>query len=700
VSSRLRTVVALALGLAATEGRATSLLDDLDRTRAEADDTARAVAVATFENDAGALRRLTDRLAREDAARRVAHQPPTGLHDEAQLLAITLLPSAAARRQPLDDLIDRSRGDLQRLARGLRASDDTARTTRLLRDDRHDRRAALVNDAIRPFGLGSNLLAIVNPVLLAGSALDTVIATTRNVLRYDRLTVRERDALATYHAAVARSAGSERNPELARATQKLTAKRRLALCKRALAEADAALEAGALARAATRLRAAADLESCETAEVQARLASDERAAVAARDAATWPSSEAALPRSAAEEAAWRTLAVAMVEADPPRIDRTAVALERLDDDGPLAPGAQLSRAVALDLRGQRAAAQDELEDLADDATPIGQYATGVLTGPGFGEAEALADAERAHRTKVARYVALGGTTGTNALQSAAHVAAYGVSGVQSLGISNAIGLLARAYRAWRHDPAPNDTVIARGETYLVRHPGASDRDEVRDRLATAYERAERYDRALLHVRAMTDPDLDDVERLEDKLADQMLERARRSDADPALLVAVATHFPSTDAAETARTALEKRLAQSGMTLTREQLEHHPDLLGPDGLDLAPGLLDGREANGELASDGIALRATELELHLENTDDGEPQLERRTLDVPAARRVYAAGETLLYREALARKDAGEERGRFEDYIPFFVTGTFGDSGVNMYPGIKLRPYDDAHPERYQ
>ena len=141
---------------------------------------------------------------------------------------------------------------------------------------------------------------------------------------------------------------------------------------------------------------------------------------------------------------------------------------------------------------------------------------------------------------------------------------------QSLGITNAIGLLARAYRAWRHDPAPNDAVVARGEAYLARHPDADDRDDVHARLATAYERAERYDRALLHVRAMRTPDLDEVEDLEDKLADQMLERARRSDADPALLAAVATHFPSTDAAETARTALEKRIAHGDLTLSREQ----------------------------------------------------------------------------------------------------------------------------------
>jgi hypothetical protein len=692
-------VLGVVLALGVSPARAASLLDDLDRTRAEADDATRAVATAAFAGDAAAQRRAAEQIAGLDAARRDDDRPRTGLYDEAELLAIATLPTPAARRPPLDDLIDHSTGDLQRLARGLQASDDASRTSRLLADDRHDRRAALVNDAIRPFGVGTNLLAIVNPVMLAGNALDTIIATTRNVLRYDRLSTRERDALASYHAAVARNAGSERSAELAHATRRLTEKRRAALCTQAIEEAEDALDAGALPRAASQLRAAAVLDDCDTAEQTERLSDAERTTAEAAEAAIWPESEAALPRSAAEDAAWRSLALALAGADPARIDAAADGLEAVDDDGPLMPGAELSRALAADLRGQRDEAREILEDLEDDDTPIGQYAAGVLAGPGYGESEALAAAERTHRGQVAKYVALGGASGTTVLQSAAHVAAYGVSGAQTLGISNAIGLLTRAYRAWRHDPAPNDSIIQSGETYLARHPDAPDRDEILERLATAYERAKRYDRALLHVRAQSEPDLDDVERLEDKLADQMLERAKRSDADPALLAAVATHFPSSDAADTAREALEKRIELAGMTLSREQLERHPDLLGPDGLDLAPGLLDGDDANRELASDGISLKATDLELRLEGDGD-EPAIERKRLDVPSARRAYAAAETLLYREALAREEQDAERGRFEDYIPFFVTGTFGDSGVNMYPGIKMRPYEDARPERYQ
>jgi hypothetical protein len=693
-------LLALAALLVAAEGRPASLLDDLDRSDREAREAAHAVTIAALGGDVRALRAATDRLATLDAHRREAHRPPTGLHDEAELLVIGTLPTPAARRTPLDDFIAHSSGDAQRVARGLAASDGATRATRLLADDRHDRRAALINDAVRPFGLGTNLLAVVNPVLLAGSALDAIVATTRNVLHYDRLTTRERDALATYRAAVARNAGSERSPDLARDSQQLSEKRRAALCKEALRQAKTELEAGALPRAATRLRSAGALDDCDTTTLDGRLTDAERAAAAARDAAIWPQSEAALPRTPAEEIAWRRLAVAVVQADPAGIDAAADDVRRLDDDGPLVPGAELSHALACDLRGQRTRARETLEDLEDDDTPVGQYAAGVVAGPGYGDADALAAAERRHRNAVARYVALGGATGTAALHGAAQLAAYGASGAQSLGITNAIGLLVRAYRAWRHDPAPNDAVITRGETYLAWHPDASDRDDVHAQLARAYERAERYDRALLHVRAMSAPDPDEIAGLEDKLADEMLTRARQSEADPALLTAIATQLPGTDAAETARKALEKRREQGDLTITREQLERHLDLVGPEGLDLTPGLLDGDEANGELASDGMTLRGNVLELHLEPEHDGKAQLERRTLDDAAAPQMYAAAETLLYREALARDERTEERGRLEDYMPFFVTGTFGDSGINMYPGIKLRPYDDAHAERYR
>jgi hypothetical protein len=693
----MRLALVLALGAAvvsATYAADAPLLDDLDRSSAEMERVAGAVARAALAGDGRELARTSRAVTDADERRRDAGQLPTGLADEAALLEAALAPSIAARRTALRNVLDDLDGDTRRLGTWLQSEDDAESTARLLADDRHDRRATLVNDAVRPFGIGTNLLAIVNPVLLAGSAVDTIVSTTRNVLRYDRLSSREREALARYHTAVARNAAGERSPDLARATRRLSAKRRKALCKAAIDDAGRALDAGMLARVAARLREAEALDECaeRTAEMRERLGAAERAAARAADEAAWPAVEPALPRNAREEQAWSALALAVVTADPAEIRSAAERLIELDDDGPLVPGARLSMALA------HARVEDALRDLRDDDTPVGQYAAGLLDGPGFVEAAALVAAERRHRAGVARFVALGGVSGTTSLKGAAHLAAYGAAGAQSLGIGNAIGMLARAYRAWRHDPIPNDAIIARGEEYLARNPVAADRDRVRERLATAYERAQRFDRALLHLRATEDPDADDVARLEKKLGRQMLERARADDGDPALLAAIVEHLPGTDAADTAREALETARA-GGLSIGREELARHPDLLGPDGLDLAPGLLDGNGDNGEIADEGIALRAGALELSLE-ADGDEPRLDRRALDAGAIRRAYAAAESLLYREALARPREGDERGRFEDYVPFFITGTVGQSGVNVYPGIKLRPHDSDHPERYR
>src|SRR5207247_6552589 len=87
---------------------------------------------------------------------------------------------------------------VRRLAEHELEVDEAATADRLLADDRHNRRAAVLNDAVRPLGIfsGGALLAALNPFLLAGSAADSVITTAVNLWHYDRLSTPEREALA------------------------------------------------------------------------------------------------------------------------------------------------------------------------------------------------------------------------------------------------------------------------------------------------------------------------------------------------------------------------------------------------------------------------------------------------------------------------------------------------------------------------
>src|SRR5207253_10652002 len=91
---------------------------------------------------------------------------------------------------------------VRRLAEHELEVDEAATADRLLADDRHNRRAAVLNDAVRPLGIfsGGALLAALNPFLLAGSAADSLITTAVNLWHYDRLSTPEREALARYRA--------------------------------------------------------------------------------------------------------------------------------------------------------------------------------------------------------------------------------------------------------------------------------------------------------------------------------------------------------------------------------------------------------------------------------------------------------------------------------------------------------------------
>jgi hypothetical protein len=71
----------------------------------------------------------------------------------------------------------------------------------------------------------------------------------------------------------------------------------------------------------------------------------------------------------------------------------------------------------------------------------------------------------------------------------------------------------------------------------------------------------------------------------------------------------------------------------------------------------------------------------------------------TLDDADLARVQATARAIIYQRA--RDDAdGEKVGRWERYVPVFVSGTVGEQGVNVTPGLKPRPHRSEHPERYQ
>ena len=700
--------VALALvALAALGGRVRA--DDLLTEAAGADprieERVQLILAHRLAGDVEALAGDVAELAARDEARQEDGLGRTGLTDDARYLAAAVVPTRDAERDALRVVLREHPDPLvRRLTEHQLETDDAEAADRLLAADRHNRRAAVLNDAVRPLGIfsGGVLLAALNPFLLAGSAADSVITTAVNLWHYDRLSTPEREALARYRSVLEKDPQTRDAPEIVRAMQRLGTKRAAALCDATLTLADAALDAHDLDHAAFYAHAADRIDGCgERAARPLEKVGDARAERAAREeAGRWPVDDPPQPRSDEE---WRdrdAVLVATALADPGRMIEAASRFRERHDESPFAPAALYALAVARHLGGHADAGREALAELArDGGSGAGRYAAAVIASADYSRLAALGEAEHQHTRDTARWVLLGGRLdGRTALYTATHFGSEGLRAAQSFGIFNVIGVVTRAWQAWRRDPVSNQTIIDRGEEFLAREPRSPEAPAVHARLADAYERAGLYDRALMHVRAMPEPSEKRVGKLEGKLADKLLEQAEHDGGNPILLSGIVRHFAATDAAEKARRRLKDRPAGDELVLDRDLLVAYPSLLAT--LDLDPRLLDGDRDNGEVADGGITLTPGQMRLMLHNVGEPGQHIETRSLDPPAYERARAAAQEALYRKTLTAERRDPDTGRFERYIPFYLQGSVDDGGVYVYPGVKMRRYQSEDSNLYE
>lgn len=684
----------------------TSLLDEASRNDAAIEEQVHRATTAVLSGNGAEANASVRAFERLDEQRVDAGQRPTGLTDAVRLMAASLVSTRDARRGALEDVLDADPDPVvERLARHALENEDAAAAERLIANDQHNRRATLLNDAVRPFGVftGAAFLAALNPFLIAGSAVDAVATTAVNLWSYNRLSPPEREALARYKTLLRRDNLTNDAPDIVRAVQQLGQKRAEALCTETVNLGTTALDDHQHDRARFYLTNAQRLDGCaeEADEPLDDLAEAMARRSTAEEAARWPAHDTIQPSSGLEADDYHAVAVATALGDPQAMMASSQQFQSAHPDSPLVPGARLSAVVARDMSGHRVEARDSLADLADDDSGVGRQATALLASPEFNRLDALDDAESRHTREVAKYVLLGGTDGRSALYGAMQLGAQGAQAAQSLGIFNMIGVATRAWKAWRNDPASNDEIIQRGEELLAREPDSPDAPEVHERLSSAYERAGNYERALMHCQAVPEPDEKRVKKLQGKLADTMLEKIQGSPAEHLLLASIAESFPDSDAAETARERLKDRPGPGALPLDRELLQANPTLLGPAGLDLDPGLLDGDRDNGELADKGVRLERGQLTLTL--LDDDEESGERtdtRALDADQYQRARAAAEEVLYTKVLTTGDVDPEMGKWEKYVPVYIQGSLGEDGVSVAPGVKMRRYKSPDSKLYE
>src|SRR5262249_42700315 len=210
---RIALHVVLLLGLAPAAAWSADLLGEAARADAALEERVHAALTRALDGDPRGAVRDMEAL---DRYRDALGQPPAGLTDDFRLLAAGLEPIRDVRRLALEDLLDAHPDPVvERLARhALDADDDAAAADRLLEDDRHNRRATVVNDAVRPLGVfsGAVFLAALNPFLIAGSALDSAATTPVNLWNYNRLSPRERDALLRYRTLIEHDGRTDHAP--------------------------------------------------------------------------------------------------------------------------------------------------------------------------------------------------------------------------------------------------------------------------------------------------------------------------------------------------------------------------------------------------------------------------------------------------------------------------------------------------------
>jgi hypothetical protein len=694
----------LALAVAA---RATTVLDDATRGDPEVAALVHRAAVAALVGDVGALDDAAKGVARLDDARREQSLGSTGLADNVRLLAAAARPTRDARHDALEAVLDEDPDPVvERVAKhAIEHEDDVGAAGRLLGDDRHNRRATLVNDALRPLGVfsGAAFLAALNPYLIAGSALDSLATTAINLYRYNDLSSREREALVRYRRQLSKDANTTAAPEIVEVIREINVRRNTKLCADTVAVAETALDHEELDRARFYVTSATALDGCEksTEKVREQVATALAVRETRTEAARWPADDL-VPPTGTELEAYGALAAATVLADPAAMMAAAQAFVQRHPKSDHRPAATLAVAVARDMAGHRDAAEAALREIDDDGSGAGRIATALLETPRFQGLDGLAAAERKHSREVAEFVLVGGgLDGRTALYTASQLGAQGIQAAESFGIFNVIGMVTRVWSAWWKDPASNQAIIDEGERFLAREPNAKEASEVHERLATAYERAGAHDRALLHYRAVDKPDPERVAELEEQIAERLLENAQKAGGEPALLAVLVRYYPDTDAGKKALKALETMPRQGEVPLAREVLEAHPTLLGPTGLDLGIELLDGKVENGELADAGVTVGPGALTLKLQDPKGGDDRTEQRPLTLEAYTRARAAAEDALYASALSTDPNAGEVGRFERYVPFFVAGTLNESGgISVAPGLKLRRDPSENRKLYE
>jgi tetratricopeptide (TPR) repeat protein len=289
----------------------------------------------------------------------------------------------------------------------------------------------------------------------------------------------------------------------------------------------------------------------------------------------------------------------------------------------------------------------------------------------------------------------------------------GIKSVETLGMVNLLGAGIRTVELASHDPIPNDPIIEEGLKFSRNHPDAPEVSEVYYQIAKAYEREKRYIDALTYYSLSGRASKKKIASLRQKAARSLLAQATMasdSGTQARLYRAILEHFPETKAfgkAQERLVALAKSY-QERFQLSREYLLEHPELVGPNGLNLDQRLFDGDLSNREIHEKGIVLlQKNRMKVYFVLPSGSEAERVYRIHPATMARlegglrevgrkRAYALSEkyelqgpVVAAQEAFAGTVAEEKR-----YNPFIVKEINELSGNVYLSEDELRQYEET------
>jgi len=706
----------------------------------EPDRLARNLAAEALAGRQERARRLLAELEAWDATRRANDEPPTGLVPVARDLVNAALGDPLAYRRAARELLER-----EDLGRGLRnrleaavADDPLLLAERRLRDERVKDVAQVFNAVVAPLARAATA-----GVRGAWSFTRSVTELALSERSEDELALRERQALAHRKNFLERHPDSPRAPEIARLVEESQRRWYRTRRDRTLRQGRDAWEKGQWRRALVMARRAERYAPEDPEAVALGKKAGERLL---RQREERGRSLRAAPETAHldRDPRARELAVALLHPEG-EVTAAAEALLEPEPEGPLGDEARYARALAVaESDGPEAEDRgwERLEELAgaDPARAnMVRHAAAAVYSSRQNPWGAFEDARATNRrSKLAWIVfgSLGAGPRDRDLPAAVEWLVSFPGYVESL-LSIPNRLISYPWmRPWPFGRRP--AVLAR--RYLERYPdGAHAREAAR--WLEGWER--RRGNALGAWRvaeAYGGYAPEEIAGLRKDAAEQALEAARgqkRGDLRLAMLREVARDFEGTSAAHRAgmlaRAQLEEATTQR-IRITRQFLLENPQVAGPQGLGLRPGLLDDDPANGELHREGVVLaggRSVELHFLGESGEHSEPSVKQTRrlgeerlsrvvalLDETAVRNYAAdpddvlepdadrdlyferarlgvadepdrrAGARSTYTFAGMRERYGLVRGR-ESILPFdlVVQGTFPDVSISAFPRLR-------------